>query len=800
MPRRLWFLITFVAAMLTLSPGANAFLAGQSSYGQTTVQGAVADGSGAPIANASVVLKDGRLKVVARVTTDNTGHYEIKIPASGIYNVTITAATFGTLVFENLRLPDDSANLPDATLHPGTAIVTVNVNAIEGLAGGQIAMVGHVGILGDVLLEDVPFSVQSYTNTFLENQQALSLTDVLESDAAFASQAAPSKASQLFDVYLVRGFREEVDRPAAINGLFGLYGWGRPNMEFVERVDVFHGPSAFLMGAPDSVGGVVNMAPKRAKDAPLLVLEPTYLSKTVYGGHVDASDRVGTHKAFGGRVNGMYRDGEGAIRDSRLLNGGVAVGLDYRSKFVLLSLDMQYLRDYNRANQHVVIPGPGVTLLPPAMPNDLSTEPVWMYDSFNQKIVLGRADFNLSPDWTATTASGASRGVGGAPTYCPIILLDNLGSVLCNQISQLVTPNNVSNDVGIRGKFRTGHFAHSFVAGWNRVQQTTNFAEGYDAGPSQPYNLYLPYRPTSPNFVTPKQPTDYQIDNQNISGWYLGDTIGTLRGRLLLTGGFRRSTVGVSDTFRDDTPPFRYRGSAFSPSVAGLVQLTPHASLYGNFIQALQPGAIAPPDTKNAGEVFPPAISNQIEGGAKMHFNTWTGTVAFYRISQAYATESTATNPPTFTQNGRQVNKGIEIGFAGDIIPTLHAIVSTSFINSQQHSTGIPETEGKSVASIAGATERLNVIWELPHFKNLALICSVMETGTAPYDDANTFRVPAWRRLDLGARYSFGHEKPLILRAQVENLPNSKFWASAFSGGLAVAGPRVINLSISKAF
>jgi len=56
-------------------------------------------------------------------------------------------------------------------------------------------------------------------------------------------------------VYLVRGFREDVDGPAAINGLFGLYNWGRPNMEFVERVDVFHGPSAFLMGAPDSVGG-----------------------------------------------------------------------------------------------------------------------------------------------------------------------------------------------------------------------------------------------------------------------------------------------------------------------------------------------------------------------------------------------------------------------------------------------------------------------------------------------------------------------------------------------------------------
>jgi iron complex outermembrane receptor protein len=224
------------------------------------------------------------------------------------------------------------------------------------------------------------------------------------------------------------------------------------------------------------------------------------------------------------------------------------------------------------------------------MPNDLSTQPVWMYQSFNQKIILRRADFNLSPSWTVTTGSGTSRGAGGVPTYCPIIILDDSGTVLCEQYSQLLVQNNVSNDVGLRGKFHTGHLAHSFVAGWNRVQQIGSYAEGYDAGPSQPYNLYSPYRPNSPNFVAPKQPTDYLIDDQNNNGWYVGDTIGTLRGRLLLTGGFRRSTVGLSDTFRDNTPPFHYRESAFSPSVAGLFQLTPHVSLYGNFIQALEPG------------------------------------------------------------------------------------------------------------------------------------------------------------------------------------------------------------------
>src|SRR5277367_6521419 len=107
MPRGLWLFIS-LATMLTLSPCSNAVAAGQSNPTQTTIQGAVVDGSGAPIANASVVLEDDRLHVVARATTDETGHYEIKIPASGIYSVTISAATFNTLVIENLQLPSGS--------------------------------------------------------------------------------------------------------------------------------------------------------------------------------------------------------------------------------------------------------------------------------------------------------------------------------------------------------------------------------------------------------------------------------------------------------------------------------------------------------------------------------------------------------------------------------------------------------------------------------------------------------------------------------------------------------------------
>jgi iron complex outermembrane recepter protein len=130
--------------------------------------------------------------------------------------------------------------------------------------------------------------------------------------------------------------------------------------------------------------------------------------------------------------------------------------------------------------------------------------------------------------------------------------------------------------------------------------------------------------------------TGFVIDDQSTKGWFLGDTLGVFRDRLLLTGGFRLVTQTIKDSVRDNSiPPDSYRESAVSPSVAGLFKLTSHVSLYGNFIQALEPGWIAPIGTKNAGQVLPPYFSNQIEFGAKADLGTWLGTFALYRTSQA---------------------------------------------------------------------------------------------------------------------------------------------------------------------
>ncbi len=97
-------------------------------------------------------------------------------------------------------------------LQVGFAEESINVTEALELAGDQIATEGPIGILGDLPFQETPFSVKSYTNTFLENRQALTLTDALDSDASII------RASPDGDVFLSRGFRGVV---VALNGLPG---------------------------------------------------------------------------------------------------------------------------------------------------------------------------------------------------------------------------------------------------------------------------------------------------------------------------------------------------------------------------------------------------------------------------------------------------------------------------------------------------------------------------------------------------------------------------------------------------
>ena len=134
-------------------------------------------------------------------------------------------------------------------------------------AGGQVATGGRVGLFGAMDIMDTPFNTTSYTEELVRNQQARSVADVLQNDPAVRVSKGFGNFQEL---YVVRGFPVYSD-DMTYNGLYGVLPRQFVAAELLERVEVFHGATAFLNGAApggSGVGGAFNLMPKRAPDAP----------------------------------------------------------------------------------------------------------------------------------------------------------------------------------------------------------------------------------------------------------------------------------------------------------------------------------------------------------------------------------------------------------------------------------------------------------------------------------------------------------------------------------------------------
>ena len=135
-------------------------------------------------------------------------------------------------------------------------------------AGGQVATGGRIGLLGALDVMDTPFSTTNYTESLIRDQQARSVSDVLQNDPTIRVSKGFGNFQEL---YVLRGFPIYSD-DMTYNGLYGVLPRQFVAAELLERVEVFRGASAFLNGAApggSGVGGAINLVPKRAPEAPL---------------------------------------------------------------------------------------------------------------------------------------------------------------------------------------------------------------------------------------------------------------------------------------------------------------------------------------------------------------------------------------------------------------------------------------------------------------------------------------------------------------------------------------------------
>lgn len=666
-------------------------------------------------------------------------------------------------------------------------------------ASGVVARGQRQGMLGNQDMMDTPYTATSYTTQAVQNTpSAVTVMDLLSTLSPSARNQwnnAGSSASQIN----LRGFSVG-SGDIGYGGLYGVLPTWSVAPELAERVELLEGPTAMLNGMPPggSVGGAVNLVPKRATDTPITQVTASFAGKSQLGGHVDLGRRFGDEGQFGVRFNGVYRDGNTAIDHNRDRTALAALGLDYRSDAVRLSADLGYQDRVIRGISPYLVLNPGQDIPAPPRASLNSGQP-WSRFSSQDWFGALRGEVDLSDHITLHAAAGGDRWKQHDLEDGNHTLTDAAGDVTVNQWNIPGQQHTWSVAAGASGWVDTGPVHHALSLDGTALG-TTFWGWMGNMGPDLTSNIYAPSFYPAPDL--PEAPPVKQYTTRLYS-LALADKLSVLDGKAQLTLGGRLQRV-VAINYDSDTGAVSssYDRSTFSPSVGLLVKPWKPVSLYVNYIQGLRQGTAVTQPYANAGTVFPPYKTSQYEAGIKLDLGRFATTLSLYQLAQPSLIVDSASN--TMKLIGKQRNRGLELNIFGEPVKGLRATGGVSLIDPVLTHTQDGLDDGKTASMTPGVQSNVALEWDVPRLKGLTLTGRFIYTGWQYFDiDTGYDRriVPSWTRVDLGARYVLERvlAHPVTLRLDVQNVANRSYWASGCCSSYIMEGlPR--NLSLSASF
>ncbi|OZY47204.1 TonB-dependent siderophore receptor [Pseudomonas lundensis] len=670
-------------------------------------------------------------------------------------------------------------------------------------SGGQVARGAELGVLGNQDIMDVPFTMASYTSQLIEDQQAESLGDVLLNDASVRQSFGYGNASQIF---VIRGLPLTTD-DVSYNGLFGVLPRQMISSDSLERVEVFKGPNAFINGVTPTgsgVGGGINLQPKRAEDTPTRRFTTDISNNGRIGEHLDLGQRFGTENQFGVRMNLAQREGDTAIDNENQRTKLFALGLDYRGDRLRVSTDFGYQKQRINGNRNTVYLGSALTDIPHAPDADHNYSQKWTSTDLEDTFGMARAEYDLSDHWTAYAAAGAkhTREVGN---YSTPTLVNSAGATTASNMFVAHDEDNRSAMAGLRGMFQTGPVSHQVNLGVSGIW--TQQRSAYDLSGTFSNNLYDTVDVPKP---APGKYVGGDINDPGIVGKTINrsvaisDTLGFVDDRVLLTYGLRKQTLKVDAWNYQGNRSAAYDESITTPVYGIVLKPWENVSVYANRIEGLAQGPTAPASAggmpvTNAGEVFAPARSKQVEAGIKYDKGTFGASLGVYRIEKPSDGYTNADG--TYVRQGTQRNRGVELNLYGEPIDGLRLLAGATLMDTELKGTKNGANDGNRAIGVPKFQYNLGADWDVPGLQGVALNARMLRTGGQYANEANTLSIPAWNRFDLGARYSFDVEQRAVtLRANLENVANTRYWASANGGYLSQGEPRLLKVSATVDF
>lgn len=706
----------------------------------------------------------------------------------------------------------DSTTNKDAQSKDQIETITVHGSQVDiggEYEGGQVARASRAGLLGNVDMMDSPFSTTSYTSQLIADQQAQSVADVLQNDPTVRVAKGFGNFQEL---YMIRGFSVYSD-DMTLNGVYGILPRQFVAAEMMERVEVFRGANTFLNGAApggSAIGGLVNIVPKRAGSEPLnRVTVGTQTGGQGYAA-MDWSRRFGADQEDGLRINLLARKGEDGVDDQDTELGAISIGWDHQADNWRLSADFGYQDNHIDSPRPSVTPYQGVV---PSLPDASSNYAQdWSYTDEKQLFGVVRGEYDFSDETSAWLAVGGRHGKEHNLLGNPTMQSDGTVNILTYENKN--EDNIVSADTGVRHSFNTGDIGHTVVLSGSAYHARNDSAyymtDSYSVGSLNNYQQL----PASSNISWSGGDLDSPKPHMRTkySSVALADTLAMFDEQVKWTLGARYQRIDtITYANYDGKNGTRYAKNAVTPFTGVVYQPTLDWTLYANYSEALLPGEVAPSThtvdganrtVTNGGEMLSPLRSKQYETGAKYDNGLYGATVSLFQISKP----SYRYSGDTYTDNGEQRNRGIELSGFGQVFEQVKVLGGVTLIDAELVKTDGGSNEGSKVIGIPEVTANLNLEWATPFVEGLTLEGRTVYTGSQYTDQTNDNKLPSWTRFDLGARYTMKLDNnPLTLRARVENVADKDYWASAggysnTSNYLVQGAPRTVMISASYDF
>jgi iron complex outermembrane receptor protein len=639
----------------------------------------------------------------------------------------------------------------------------VTVEGIDESAyGGYNVEKSASGTKTDTPILEIPQSVQVVPRQVIEEQNALTIFDVLRNVSNVQSQDADNSD----ETFVIRGFDVET-APARDGAGFKVTGVvGAPDLAGVERVEVLKGPASVLYGTGDA-GGLINLVSKRPLRLPNSELTSTLGSFGFYRGEADLSGPLTDDRSLRYRFNAAYEHSD-SFRDyfvnpeSTYLAPAIAIGSGSATELTIFA-------EYQKEDTQL---DPGIPLLPnrqiPNVPfRRYYGEPFATFDVpvYTLRYVF---DHKLSDDW-AFRSTGAFQNADSEAGAIEFDEFEDERSVGREFERQREEQRRYSLQNEMIGKIGTDVAAHTVLAGIEFSSDQTSGEE--DIFELAPIDIFDPVAARTVGPFVERFTFDEDLDT---FGVYLQDQI-KFSDRWTVVAGARYDRYTRKDRTSDGIDA-RDEDHRISPRVGLVYQPLPALSWYASYSRSFRPQV----GLQQFGGSVDAEIGRQVEAGVKAEFfnQRARATLALFEIVKENVLVSDPDESTFSIQTGEQRSRGIELDIGGEVAAGWNVIAALGWVNAEV-TRDVLIREGTDLANAPGFSGRL---WSTYNFfeglfDGLALGGGVTYVGKRNGDLFQPYDIPSYTRYDAFLSYRISDNLDLSLN--LENLFDENYVNSA---------------------